>query len=228
MKPLISMKRHIAEADLALYVSGDLRLFRRAAVCFHIGRCKRCSRLTEAYRADRGRVKEVVAEMPAGVDWDRLAAEMTANIRVGLAAGECVARPRQRKPLTVSWRPAAIAAGAVALLSIAWLLNMPAGTTDELGRAMGAILRGHGSVAGPGFSPSINPVLKPGVPADYDRRPVLVANQLGIELRENNSVIGASQDARPVSVSVSVHGSASARYVNADTGQMTITSVYVQ
>jgi anti-sigma factor RsiW len=214
------MKQHIAETDLALYVSGDLGLFRRASVRFHAGRCERCSLLVEAYRADRVRIKNVAAEMPEGVDWDRLSAEMTANIRVGLAAGECVARPRQRKPavkLAVSWRPAAIAAGAVALLSVAWLLNMPAGTTDELGRALSAVLHGHGSVTG-----GANPVV------DDDRRPVVVANQLGIELRENNNVMGASQDERPVSVSLSVQGSASARYVNADTGQVTITSVYVQ
>jgi hypothetical protein len=62
----------------------------------------------------------------------------------------------------------------------------------------------------------------------YAQSPVVVANQLGIELRENNNVMGASQDELPVSVSLSVQGSASARYVNADTGQMTITSVYVQ
>ncbi len=214
----MSNTKHIAEADLALYVSGDLSLFRRAAVRFHAGRCELCGRLVEAYRADRARIKEIAAEMPEGVDWDRLSAEMTANIRVGLAAGECVARPRQRKrsamKTAVSWRPAAIAAGAVALLSIAWLLNMPAGTTDELGRAMSAILHGRGSV--------VSPV------AEDDRRPVVVANQLGIELRENNNVMGASQDERPVSVSLSVQGSASARYVNADTGQVTITSVYVQ
>jgi hypothetical protein len=215
----MSNTKHIAEADLALYVSGDLGLFRGVAVRFHAGRCERCSRLVEAYRADRARIKNIAAEMPEGVDWDRLSAEMTANIRVGLAAGECVARPRQRKAmkLAVSWRPAAIAAGAVALLSVAWLLNMPAGTTDELGRAMSAILHGRGSVTN-GASPV----------ADDDRRPVVLANQLGIELRENNNIMGASQDERPVSVSLSVQGSASARYVNADTGQVTITSVYVQ
>jgi anti-sigma factor RsiW len=215
------MSQHIVETDLALYVSGDLSLFRRAAVRFHAGRCERCRHLVEAYRADRVRIKNIATEMPEGVDWDRLSAEMTANIRVGLAAGECVARPRQRKPavkLTVSWRPAAIAAGAVALLSVAWVLNMPAGTTDELGRALSAVLHGRGSVTNPGGSPI----------ADDDRRPVVVANQLGIELRENNNVMGASQDERPVSVSLSVQGSASARYVNADTGQVTITSVYVQ
>jgi anti-sigma factor RsiW len=212
---------HIAETDLALYVSGDLGLLRRASVRFHVGRCERCSRRVEAYRADRSRVKEIASEMPEGVNWDRLAAEMTANIRVGLAAGECVARPRQRKRpagnLTVHWRPAAIATAAVVLLTVAWMVNMPPGTTQELGRAMGSVLRGS-SVSG-GF-------VQPGIV--YAQSPVVVANQLGIELRENNHVMGASQDELPVSVSLSVQGSASARYVNADTGQMTITSVYVQ
>ena len=50
----------------------------------------------DVYRHSRQRLKQAAAEMPEGADWDRLAAEMTANIRVGLAAGECVA-PRRGK-----------------------------------------------------------------------------------------------------------------------------------
>jgi anti-sigma factor RsiW len=213
------MKQHIAETDLALYVSGDLRLVNRLSVHLHQRGCEPCRRRIEAYRADRERVKDIAAEMPEGVDWDRLAMEMSANIRVGLAAGECVARPSRdrrhgdRNPIMMSWRAAAMAAGVVMLLSIGWLLNMPSGTTQELGRAMSAIVHGHGHVA------------------DYDRGPVVIATPLGVELRENDSELGGSQDlrdSRPVAVSVSLRGSASARTMNADTGQMTITSVYVQ
>jgi hypothetical protein len=48
-------------------------------------------------------------------------------------------------------------------------------------------------------------------------------------LRENGGAVRISQgDLRPVNVSVSAQGSASARYVDADTGQVVITSVYVQ
>ena len=55
------------------------------------------------------------------------------------------------------------------------------------------------------------------------------ATPSGIALYENGSSLGVSQgNAEPVNVSVSAPGSASARYVDADTGQMTITSVYVQ
>lgn len=206
---------HIAETDLALYVSGDLSLLERLSVRFHVRGCNRCNGLVEKYRADRLRVKELVDEMPEGVNWDRMVAEMTANIRVGLAAGECVARPnRSRHQIPTAWRFAATAAGAVVLLSVAWLLNMPSGTTDELGRAMTAILHGRGSVIAPGSD-------------DY-RRPVVVATQQGVELRQNNNSMGGSDDAQPVAVTVSMQGSASARYVNAGTDQITITSVYVQ
>lgn len=210
---------HIIETDLALYASGDLSLLRRLAVRLHVRSCERCRASVETYRANRNQVKAIAAEMPQGVNWDRLSAEMTANIRVGLAAGECVALPARnrrrasaglRRPLRINWRPAAITAGLVVLMSVAWLLNMPSGATAELGHAMSAIMHGHGAVA------------------DYDRGPVVVATPLGVELRENDSAFGGSQDSAPVAVSVSVQGSASARYINADTGQMTITSVYVQ
>jgi anti-sigma factor RsiW len=205
---------HIPETDLALYVSGDLRLVRRAAVSFHVRQCERCRGRMEAYRADREQTRKIAGEMPAGVDWDRLAAEMTANIRVGLAAGECVARKSERRRPIVSWRPAAIAAGVVAVLTAAWWLNMPPGTSDELGRAMSAIWHGRGNVTGMAIP---------------DRGATVVATPLGIELRENNNALGGSQDTVPVGVSASMQGSASASYVNADTGQMTITSVmYVQ
>jgi anti-sigma factor RsiW len=204
---------HIPETDLALYVSGDLSLLRRAAVSFHVRQCERCRGRVTVYRADREETRKIASELPAGVNWDRLAAEMSANIRVGLAAGECVARKPERKKPVVSWRPAAIAAGIVGVLTAAWWLNMPPGTTDELGRAMSAIWHGRGSVAGI---------------ANQDRGPTVVLTPLGIELRENDNALGGSQDTVPVAVSGSMQGSASARYVNADTGQMTITSVYVQ
>jgi len=209
---------HIIETDLALYASGDLSVMRRIAVRLHVRNCDRCRRSVEIYKANRDQVKEITAEMPDGVDWDRLSAEMTANIRVGLAAGECVALPARdrrekslpRRPLRVNWRPAAITAGLVMLMTFAWLMNMPSGTTAELRQALSSIVHGRGAVA------------------DYEHGPVVIATPLGVELRENNTAFGGSQDLAPVAVSVSAQGSASARYINADTGQMTITSVYVQ
>src|SRR5262249_16887292 len=129
---------HIAETDLALYVSGDLGLGRRVLVRLHISQCDRCARRVEAYRSDRKAMREIAAEIPDEVDWDRLSAEMTANIRVGLAAGECVA-PRRRKVVTLGWRPAAAMAGLSAVLAVAWWLNMPPETTTALRKAVVSI-----------------------------------------------------------------------------------------
>jgi len=206
------MTRHVAETDLALYVSGDLSLLDGALVRVHAARCERCRSTAETYRADRARVREIAVEMPQGLDWDGLAAEMTANIRVGLAAGECVA-PRRRKAAGIGWRPAAAMAGLAVLLATAWWLNMPPSTTQALGRAFSAIAHGRNNT---------ELVMEP-------RGPIVEATSSGIEVRENGRTFGVSQGrAVPVAVSVSVQGSASARYVDSDTGQMTITSVYAQ
>ena len=62
-----------------------------------------------------------------------------------------------------------------------------------------------------------------------DRGPLVEVSAAGIQLRENGGVLGMSQGvARPVSVTLSVQGSARARYVDSETGQVTITGVYAQ
>ena len=202
---------HIPDSLAALYISGDLPMVRRGMVRLHARRCERCRARIEAFRADRTKVREAADAAPKGLDWNRLASEMTANIRVGLAAGECVA-PRTHTSVAWGWRPAAAVAGFAVLLVGGWWLNTPRSDTRALGHAMHSVWNAGARRA---------PVDEPG--------PVVEANASGIELRENGSSLGVSQGAsRPLAVSVNAQGSASARYVDADTGQMTITSVYVQ
>ena len=151
------------------------------------------------------------ADISTNFDWDQLAAEMTANIRVGLAAGECVT-PRERKVAAIPWRPAAIAAGMVVLLAGAWWLNIPRADTETIGRAL------HNIAAG-GQAGS----------AQAERGPVVGASSSGVELLENGGRMGIEQRGlEPVMFSVSTQGSASARYVDQDTGQVTITATYAQ
>ena len=136
------------------------------------------------------------------VDWDQLAAEMTANIRVGLAAGECVT-PRERKVAAISWRPAAIAAGLVVLLAGAWWLNIPRTDTEAIGRALRNMATG-GRLSSP----------------QEERGPVVGASSSGVVLVENGGRMGIDQSGlEPVMFSVSTQGSASARYVDQDTGK---------
>jgi hypothetical protein len=203
------MTGHFSETDLALFASGDQPLWRGAVVRVHIARCERCRHLAQEFRADRDRLRRIASELPASLDWDRMAAEMTANIHLGLSAGECVA-PRRRKSPVMSWRPAAIMAGAAVMLAAGWWLNMPPSTTKALGRALSAVVRGPGALNSRADETGM----------------VVSANDKGIELRENGTSLGISQgSAPPLSVSVSVQGSASARYIDTETGQVTITSV---
>ena len=80
---------HAKETDLALFASGDASLWQRLRLRMHLGRCAQCREVAAAYQADREGLKQEASRMPPGVDWEHLAAEMTANIRVGLEAGEC-------------------------------------------------------------------------------------------------------------------------------------------
>ena len=208
--------KHASQTDVALYATGDIAPWRRPWITLHVGRCEECSREIEEYRAERNRARSLANELPPGVRWDRLAAEMTANIRVGLAAGECVA-PRAPKPaIPTGWRIAGALSGFCALLVMAWWLNMPASQTASLGRAMKAIVHGREWQARQMLG--------------LDEGSSLVqASSDGIELRQNGSALTVSQKgARPVSVSLNTQGSARARYVDSDTGQVTITGVYAQ
>lgn len=196
---------HAPETDLALFAAGDLSWLNRVAVRLHTANCEQCRARVQAFRLDRERLKQDASEMPAGVNWDRLAAEMTANIRVGLAAGECVA-PRGRKRIAHAWWPAAAVASAAVLLTMAaWWLNLPASDTESLAHAMRKLVH---------------------VPAVAAKeQPVVDASPSWIEVRENGSALRPLQgSAVPLVVSVSTEGSASARYIDAD-DQITITSV---
>jgi hypothetical protein len=196
--------QHPFDTELALYASGDLGGWDRIKTALHVRGCQTCTESVEGFRLDLVTLRDSAGEMPVGVNWDRLSAEMSANIRVGLAAGECVApAARASAPSAWNWKPAAAVAGLVLVFGAAWWLNIPSNDNAVLGRAFGIAVE--------------------------DRGPVVEASTGGIEFRENGSALGVStSDAQPIATSVSFGGSASARYVDDDTGQVTITTVYVQ
>jgi hypothetical protein len=208
------MSGHVRETDLALYASGDVSLWQRAAIHLHVRQCERCREVVSEFRVDARVLRDASAVIPEGVDWARLSAEMTANIRVGLEAGECVAPRKLRKSIPERWRPVALASVVAAMLTVmlagAWWLNVPAQDTQALNRAMHSIWHGRAAMSD-------------------ERVAVIEASSEGIELRKNGGSLGVTQDAAQLmTVSVSTQGSASAHYVDQDTGQVTITSVYAQ
>ncbi|MEO8049936.1 MAG: hypothetical protein ABI833_05925 [Acidobacteriota bacterium] len=206
---------HPAQTDLALYTTGDLPLWRSPLVRLHIAGCASCRSWIAAFDSDRESIRRLAAEMPVDVNWDRMAAEMSANVRVGLEAGECVASRVRRPALGTGWRVAAASAGVAVLLVSAWWLNMPRADSVALSRAMQKIAQ-----AGPWRGNGL---------ALDDRGPTVEVSASGIQLQQNGGTLGMSQgQQRPINVTLSVQGSARARYIDTDTGQVTITGVYAQ
>jgi hypothetical protein len=208
--------KHVPETDLALYSGGDLPVWRRVFAGMHVAGCADCRERVDAYRVTRDGVHSLGDEMPAGVRWDRLSAEMAANIRVGLAAGECVAPQTSKYVVPMGWRVVAAVCGLSALAVFAAFLNLPPGETASFARAVKSMVHGREWQA--------SHVL------GLDEASALVrASADGVELRQNGAALTLTQKgARPVSVSLNTQGSARASYIDTDTGQVTITSVYAQ
>src|SRR5579863_2165164 len=80
--------RHPNEATLALQAGGDLGAIAQWRVERHLARCEKCREELAAFTNTR-EIVTGLAEIPE-LPWARLEAEMKANIRLGLAAGECV------------------------------------------------------------------------------------------------------------------------------------------
>jgi hypothetical protein len=76
---------HPAETELALYAGGDLPWFRQWRTERHVHRCSECQQSAAEYSELRAAPATVT-----GLNWNRVASEMKANIRLGLSAGECV------------------------------------------------------------------------------------------------------------------------------------------
>jgi hypothetical protein len=209
-----SRKQHPPEIDVALYATGDLALVTKVRTAVHVHRCGECSSRIATYRADRKAVNTSALSMPSNVDWDRLAEEMTGNIRVGLAAGECVApAPARARGFLVNkpWQQGLVYAGLTVLMMGAWWLNMPGSEPGAMRRIGRALWTGT----------PVAMLAEPGA--------MVETSPLGVQVKENGSAMAVTTPgSQPIGVSVSLQGSARARYVDADTGQMTITTVYVQ
>jgi hypothetical protein len=114
--------KHPSEATLALHAGGDLGPIARWLTERHLRQCESCQDEILAFQETRRMVADLSA-MPE-VPWARLSAEMHANIRLGLAAGECV---RETIPAESGWkRPGGLrmvlAAASVAIMLCAGLL----------------------------------------------------------------------------------------------------------
>jgi hypothetical protein len=190
--------KHPSEATLALHAGKDLGALARWRIERHLAGCDGCRDEVEAFRAAREIAPEL-AEAPE-IAWNRLAAEMKANIRLGLSAGACV--PGEPEPVHLhpvrGFRPALAAASLVVLAGAGILLERPR-PQAQLAKQEGVVVQRT---------------------AD------------GIQVQEGGRGFGllhtAVRDAREVTYTVGAQGSMRARYVDPETGNVTINNVYAE
>lgn len=194
---------HASETELALYVGGDLGWFQRFRVARHLGACPECRARFEAFASSREVLRGVADELPAGLEWNRLAAEMRANIHLGLEAGEIVAQPVVVRPKELTgWRPAAVLAGAVLVVALAWFANKdnPITPTNMVKAQL----------------------------VSEDPRVFLETSAAGVAFKNKGSMLSLKHPKdQDVTFSVTLD-SVRARYVDNETGQVTINNVYAQ
>ena len=188
--------RHAGISELALYAGGDLGLWARIKTSLHVSRCAQCRGEVERFAEASRELNAVADELPGGLDWDRLAAEMRANVRLGLEAGSIVDEPRHmQEPL--GWRAAFVLAAGTVVIITGWFLHVSPGDHTKIAQAI---------------------PLAAGISIE--------ATESGVELRENGGAMKLrAPESQPVMLSVSAEGSVNARYVDSETGQVTINNV---
>ncbi|MEO7650332.1 MAG: hypothetical protein ABIZ80_07675 [Bryobacteraceae bacterium] len=195
--------RHPSEQDLALHAGRDLGILAAWRVGRHVAHCGQCRASVEAYAAF-GPDSPKWSELPPDLDWDRLAMEMKANIRLGLEAGECVG-PAPAIAGAFSGAHTLFAyAGVIVLVVAGLVLQRPA-----------PMIASHENASHENASP--------------ENSVVFAMSGNGIEMKQGGRAVGLrSGRAIDITYSASAQGAVGARYVDADTGYVTIINVNAQ
>jgi len=189
--------KHPSQATLALHAGGDLGWTARWRMARHLARCGECRDEVAAFSGTREVITDL-NEIPE-IAWNRLASEMKANIRLGLAAGACVRAEERplRETLFSSARSAVALASVVALLVTAVVMEHP--------------------VPRQRF-----------VPVDGV---IVQSTKDGIQVRDGEralQLLHTGVKDQNVIRSVGAQGSMRARFVDPETGYVTINNVYAE
>ena len=196
---------HPSNTELALYASGDLGWWRQRATHRHLDGCGVCL----AVVSDFSELRAHSADFPVfpASPWRRLESEMTANIRLGLSAGECVSLRRSQASRS---------------LSLSFRNGWERSSMSRLGIACAVLL----AAAGVGYVVQNPPagMLAPSVVPGS----VLEASGSGLQVHEGTRILRVLNTAgKDVSHSVGSRGELGARYIDAN-GFVTISQVYGQ
>lgn len=195
--------------NLALYASGDLSGVAAWRLAWHIPRCPRCGKEVAAFRASGAELKRsaerqaLTARGPLA-NWKRLEREMAGNIAVGVAAGRCIERSGRKRVFLSRGILAGLAAAA--LLLAAWIVYFPKQNDQSL-------------VA------SVNSASRNEINAQQPAGTILETTPEGIAVQTPLARLTILHPSSAV-ISLARGPGVSARYIDEDTGQVTITTVY--
>ncbi len=208
MSKVIKQDLHPRTPELALFSSGDLPWRQMWRLRRHVNRCEDCERQVAEFRAAKAELKqeahsETLTAFEAIADWSVLEREMLGNIAVGVAAARCVDKVRRGRSFLIK---AAVLAGLTTLFVAGWITHIPKEDTMHLAASIRQII---------GLD-----------------RPQMTGTQLkttpdGIVVRAQGATLTILHPPSAV-VSLSGPSSVSARYVDQDSGEVTITKVYAQ
>lgn len=202
------MIHHPSSEVLALFASADLPWIDRLKVARHVSGCESCDRELALARASMVELKhqartETLTGFEAVADWSRLEREMEGNIIVGLAAARCIGKDPRTPGIL---RKLGYASALGVLFMLAWVTHVP---PVQSSRIVGVIRSAF---------------------AGYHRQseyhgPILRTQPGGIMVGSQD---GSLTIFHPASAVVSMSGTSSveARYIDDETGQVTITDVY--
>jgi hypothetical protein len=193
---------------LALYATGDLPWRLRWRTGSHIKHCGDCEQQVLLFRSATAELKreaerQTLTGFEAIADWTRLEREMLGNIAVGVAAGRCIDKVGRMRAL---FSKGAFTAALIALFVAGWATHIPREQTAHLTASIRNLL---------------------GLERTQPAGTIVRTTPDGIAVRAQGATLTILHP-RSAVVSFSGVSAVEARYVDEETGQVTITNVYGQ
>jgi hypothetical protein len=200
--------RHPQLETLALYSTADLPLVTRLRVGRHVAHCGDCEQQVLLFRSAKTELQreantQTLTGFEAITHWPVIEREMLGNIAVGLDAARCIENVGRKRSLLFR---VSVATGLIALFVAGWVTHIPREQTERLATTLR----------------NFTGLERPQLPGT-----VLRSTPEGIAVRTQGATLTILHPASAV-ISMSGPSSVAARYIDEESGQVTITNVYGQ